>query len=232
MLLPGPPLRATLISRYKRFLSDHALEDGRIVTAHCPNPGRMLGLTTPGVETWLSPAPNPARKLRYTWQMLRDGQGLVGINTMLPNRLAEDAIQAGAIAELNGYSTIKREVRYGTNSRIDLLLSGDGRRPCYIEVKNVHFRRTNRAEFPDSVTARGTKHLRELSDQVAKGSRAVMLYIVQRADCDGFSLAGDIDPTYSAAFDQARERGVEALCYACELTNNSIVVSNQLPVLE
>lgn len=232
MILPGPPLRATLVSRYKRFLSDHTLEDGRVVTAHCPNPGRMLGLTTPGAETWLSPATSPARKLRYTWQLIEDGAGLVGINTMLPNKLAEEAIEAGKITELAGYATLKREVRYGTNSRIDLLLSGDDRRPCYVEIKNVHLRRNSRAEFPDSVTARGAKHLRELADQVKAGDRAVMLYIVQRTDCEGFSLAGDIDPAYAAAFDQARQQGVEAICYACDITNRSIVVSNRLQILE
>ena len=232
MVLLGPPVRATLVTRYKRFLSDHALEDGLVVTAHCPNPGRMLGLTTPGAETWLSPAPNPKRKLHYTWQLLRDGGGLVGINTMLPNALAEEALRAGKIAELEGYKEIKREVRYGTNSRIDLLLSGDDRPPCYVEVKNVHLRRHGRAEFPDSVTARGAKHLRELASQVQAGARAVMLYIVQRADCDGFSLARDIDSAYGSAFDQARAHGVEAICYACDLTNRSIVVSNPLPVLD
>jgi sugar fermentation stimulation protein A len=232
MILPGPPLRATLVSRYKRFLSDHTLEDGRVVTAHCPNPGRMLGLTTPGAETWLSPATSPTRKLRYTWQLIEDGVGLVGINTMLPNKLAEEAIEAGKITELAGYPTLKREVRYGTNSRIDLLLSGDDRRPCYVEIKNVHLRRNSRAEFPDSVTARGAKHLRELTDQVKAGDRAVMLYIVQRTDCEGFSLAGDIDPAYAAAFDQAHQQGVEAICYACDITNRSIVVSNRLQILE
>jgi sugar fermentation stimulation protein A len=194
MFFPAPLRQATLIERYKRFLSDHRLADSRTVTAHCANPGAMTGLKEPGLETWLSPAANPKRKLAYTWELVRIGGRLVGINSSLPNRLAEEAIQAGRIPELAGYDTIRREVRYGTNSRVDLLLEDDARPPCYVEVKNVHLKRGAPAEFPDSVTARGTKHLGELAKMAESGAPAVMLYSVQREDCESFTLAADIDP--------------------------------------
>ena len=229
-----PLLRATLVQRYKRFLSDHRLKDGTSVTAHCANPGAMLGLTEPGAETWLSPADNPKRKLRYTWEMIRVApgeHGLVGINAMRPNALAEEAIRAGTIETLAGYASLRREVAYGGRSRIDLLLEDDKRPPCYVEVKNVHLRRGDGpAEFPDSVTARGAKHLRELAKMAGSGARAVMLYLVQRSDCDAFALAGDIDPAYAAAFIEARDLGVEAFCYACALSPEAIQVERPLPI--
>ena len=233
MQFPDPLLRATLIKRYKRFLSDHRLEDGSIVTAHCANPGAMLGLTTPGAETWLSPARNPERKLRYTWEMLRVApgrRGLVGINTSLPNDIVAEAISAGQVPELDGYAGIRREVRYGENSRIDLLLERDGAPPCYVEVKNVHLqRRAGVAEFPDSVTARGAKHLRELAAVARAGGRAVMFYLVQRGDCESFALAGDIDPDYAAGFKETVKSGVEALCYDCQLGEGEIRLARRLP---
>ena len=234
MKFPDPLLRATLIKRYKRFLSDHELDDGSMVTAHCANTGAMLGLTAPGSETWLSPARNPDRKLRYSWEMIRvapGAGGLVGIHTAHPNTIVAEAIAAGNVAELAGYTGIRREVRYGENSRIDLLLEKDGAPPCYVEVKNVHLRREDDlAEFPDSVTQRGAKHLRELSGVVQGGGRAVMLYLVQRADCDAFALAADIDPEYAAAFADARQSGVEALCYACRLSEREITLDRPLPI--
>ncbi len=234
MKFPAALLRATLIKRYKRFLSDHELEDGGMVTAHCANPGAMLGLTEPGSETWLSPADNPKRKLRYTWEMIRTAPGaggLVGINTSHPNGIVAEAIQAGEVAELDGYSNLRREVKYGENSRIDILLEADGAPPCYVEVKNVHLLRdVGLAEFPDSVTQRGAKHLAELARVVEAGGRAVMFYLVQRADCDRFTLAGDIDPAYAAAFAAARQSGVEALCYDCRLDEGEIILNRQLPV--
>jgi sugar fermentation stimulation protein A len=234
MKFPDPLIRATLVKRYKRFLSDHRLEDGGIVTAHCANPGAMLGLVAPGAETWLSPARNAKRKLRYTWEMVRvapGADGLAGVNTMLPNPIVAEAIAAGRVAELNGYGAARREVRYGKNSRIDILLEAPGAPPCYVEVKNVHFRRPGgRAEFPDSVTARGAKHLRELAAMAESGGRAVMLYLVQRADCRSFGLAADIDPLYAAAFAAARQRGVEALCYDCRLDAHEITLARPLPI--
>jgi sugar fermentation stimulation protein A len=228
MIFPTPLIEGRLVRRYKRFLSDVELADGSVVTAHCANPGSMLGLTAPGSEVWLSPAANPARRLRYSWELIRVGDHLVGINTGHPNRLVAEAIAAGVIAPLSGYRTLRREVKYGRNSRIDMLLEDEGRPPCYVEVKNVHLRRTDAAEFPDSVTARGTKHLAEMAAMVAVGARAVMVYLVQRGDCDRFSIAGDIDPTYAAALTRARAAGVEALCYGCEVRRDGIDVAGPL----
>ena len=232
MRFPLPLRRATLLTRYKRFLSDHRFEDGSTVTAHVANPGAMTGLVDEGLETWLSPAANPKRKLPFSWEMVRIGQGLVGVNTGWPNRLAADAIEAGAIPPLAGYDTIRREVAYGTRSRVDLLLETPDRPPCYVEVKNVHLKRGPAAEFPDSVTARGTKHLRELAAVAQGGARAVMLYVVQREDCDSFTLAADIDPAYAAAFAEARTSGVEALAYACRLSTDGIAVDRPLRFAE
>ena len=231
MEFPLPLRRATLIRRYMRFLSDHRLDDdGSTVTAHVANPGAMTGLVAPGFETWLSPATNPKRKLAYNWELVRADGGLVGVNTGWPNRLAADAIAEGMIPALAGYEGMRREVAYGENSRIDLLLDSPGRPPCYVEVKNVHLKRGADAQFPDSVTKRGTKHLGELAAVAESGARAVMLYIVQREDCARFTLAADIDPAYAAAFADARARGVEALCHACRLSPNGIAVAQALPI--
>ncbi len=230
MRFPDPLIRGRLIRRYKRFLSDHELDDGSLVTAHCANPGAMTGLAEPGMEVWLSPARNPARKLRYSWELVRVGEGLVGINTAHPNAIVAEAIEADAIPELAGYDSLRREVRYGKNSRIDMLLEGEGRPPCYVEVKNVHLRRDRLAEFPDAVTARGAKHLVELADMVADGGRAVMLYLVQREDCPGFAIAGDIDPTYADGLARALAAGVEAICYCCKLTTDSVTLDRALPI--
>lgn len=241
MQFADPLIRGRLIRRYKRFLSDVEITDDSgqpvQITAHCPNPGAMLGLAAPDSEVWLSPARNPKRKLKYTWELTRVGDHLVGINTGLPNALVGEALAAGTIGELTGYDSVRREVRYGENSRIDFLLESDGRPPCYVEIKNVHLKRDETpdrglAEFPDSVTARGAKHLRELAHVAAQGGRAVMLYIVQRADCDRFALAGDIDPAYAAAFADARHQGVEAICYACDVARDSIVVTNALAIAD
>lgn len=230
MRFVSPLLRARLIRRYKRFLADVELPDGATTTVHCPNPGAMLGLDQPGSEIWLSAAANPRRKLRYTWELVRTETGLVGINTGHPNRLAEEAIDAGRIAPLAGYARRRREVKYGLASRVDLLLEADDRPPCYVEVKNVHLRRTTAAEFPDCVTARGTKHLGELTAMVAAGQRAVMLYLVQRMDCDRFRIAADLDPAYARELARSMKAGVEALCHACRITTTSIEVGEPLPL--
>jgi sugar fermentation stimulation protein A len=230
MQLPTPLFEGTLIRRYKRFLSDITLASGETITAHVANPGAMTGLADPGLKVWVSKSDDPKRKLAYSWQLARIGRYLVGVNAGLPNRIVEEALSAGRIPELSGYDEIRREVRYGTNSRIDFLLTGDGRPDCYLEIKNVHLKRGKRAEFPDSVTARGTKHLNELAIVADAGGRAVMLYVVQRADCDAFSIAGDIDPTYANALARARARGVEVLCYVCRLRRNSISLDSPLPL--
>ena len=236
MRFPSPLLRGTLIKRYKRFLADVALDGGETITAHCANPGSMLGLADPGSPVWLSTSDNPKRKLKFSWEMvevdLGKGSALVGINTGHPNGLVADAIERGVISELGGYDGLRREVRYGTNSRIDILLERNGTNPCYVEIKNVHLmREAGRAEFPDSVTARGAKHLRELASMVESGCRAVMVYLVQREDADDLSLARDIDPGYGAAFDAARAAGVEAISYACRLSPEEIEVARPIPML-
>lgn len=230
---PPPLVRATLLRRYKRFLADVRLEDGTEATVHYPNSGTMMGLNAPGSEVWLSPARSVSRKLPYTLELVRAG-GLIGVNTSWPNVLAEEAIRAQRVPELTGYETIRREVSYGKNSRIDLLLESGGRPPCLVEVKNVHLRRgdSTAAEFPDCVTARGAKHLAELRDMVAAGRRAVMLYIVQREDCDRFRLAADLDPAYATAFAAARAGGVEALCYSCKVGREAIELAGSLSIDE
>ena len=225
-----PLLRGTLVKRYKRFLSDIQLPNGEVVIAHCANPGAMIGLNSAGSEVWLSRANNPARKLAYSWELVRVGEHLVGINTSLPNSIVAEAIQAGRIAELRGYDQVRREVRYGVNSRIDLLLESPGKPICYVEIKNVHLKRGPAAEFPDCPTVRGAKHLRELTEMVAQGHRAVMVYLVQRGDCAYFSIADDLDPAYGKAFRQALQRGVEAICYMCKVSLDSIEIGGALPV--
>jgi len=227
-----PLISGRLHQRYKRFLADVELESGDMVVAHCANPGSMLGLAEPGMPVWLSRARNPARKLRYSWELVMADGGLVGINTAHPNGIVVEALAEGLIVELTGYDTTKREVRYGRNSRIDLLLERDGRPPCYVEVKNVTLKRgATAAEFPDSVTQRGAKHLEELSDMVRSGARAVMFYLVQRSDCSRFEIARDIDPAYGRAFDKAVNQGVEVMCYSCSIRPEAIELGNRLKVV-
>ncbi len=193
----------------------------------------MLGLKAPGSRVWLSKSDNPKRKLAYSWEIIEADGTLVGINTAHPNGLVAEAIEDGTITELAGYDTRRREVKYGKNSRIDILLEGPDKPLCYVEVKNVHLLRTpGLAEFPDSVTARGAKHLRELSDMVAEGHRAVMVFLVQRGDAERFSLARDIDPSYGNAFDAARAAGVETLVYRCTVTPQQIAVTDAIPILD
>jgi len=231
MEFPAPLVTGRLIRRYKRFLADVELDTGEMVTAHCANPGSMMGLNDPGNPVWLSQSDNPNRKLKYSWELLSVDGAMVGINTAHPNRLVEEAISGGIISELAGYGAMRREVKYGKNSRIDILLSDENRPDCYVEVKNVHLLRQPRlAEFPDSVTTRGAKHLVELSDMVAEGKRAVMVYLVQRDDADEFAFARDIDPGYGDAFDLARKAGVEAIAYRCRLSPSEIVVTEPVPI--
>ncbi|MBI4184187.1 MAG: DNA/RNA nuclease SfsA [Proteobacteria bacterium] len=230
MRFSAPLVGGRLLRRYKRFLSDVRLADGAEVTAHCANPGSMTGLAEPGSEVWLSRATNPARKLAYSWELVRAEGALVGINTARPNAIVEEAIRAGAIRELRGYGGLRREVRYGTNSRIDLLLEERGRAPCYVEVKNVHLKRGAFAEFPDAPTARGAKHLTELRRMAAAGARALTLFLIQRGDCARFKVASDIDPVYDAAMRRALAAGVEAICYSCRVTLAGIEVDGPVPL--
>lgn len=232
---PSQLIEGRLIKRYKRFLSDVELLTGETVTAHCANPGSMLGLAAPGSRVWLSKSDNPKRKLAFSWELIEvdlgRGAALVGINTSSPNGAVAAAIEQGLIPELSGYASMRREVRYGANSRIDILLEDETRPPCYVEIKNVHLmREAGLAEFPDSVTARGAKHLAELSDMVAAGARAVMVYFVQRGDADAFALADDIDPTYAAAFRAAVGSGVEALAVASSVSLEGLGLPTPIPV--
>ncbi|HEY1720714.1 MAG TPA: DNA/RNA nuclease SfsA [Magnetospirillaceae bacterium] len=226
----APLVRATLLQRYKRFLADVRFDDGTITTVHVANPGTMMGLIAPGEEIWVSPASNPDRKLQWNWELVTDNGHLVGINTAHPNAIVAEALKADAIPGLRGYEMHRREVKYGKNSRIDVLLESPGKPACYLEVKNVHMKRGPDACFPDCVTARGAKHLEELSDMVRAGYRAVMLFLVQRDDCKDFTFADDIDPAYTAAFDRAMAAGVEALCYACRLSLTEIALDHPLVI--
>ncbi|ACD97156.1 DNA/RNA nuclease SfsA [Trichlorobacter lovleyi] len=225
-LIPG-----RLIKRYKRFLADIELEDCSVVTAHCPNSGSMLGCNLPGSPVLLSLSPNPNRKLAYTWELLQVNGFWVGLNTMLPNRLAEEAILDGTIVELQGYPKLRREVAYGSErSRIDILLEDDGKR-CYVEVKNVTLVEGGLALFPDAVTARGQKHLRELMEMVRNGDRAVLLFTVQRGDGNAVAPADRIDPEYGRLLREAVANGVEALAYRAEVQPEQIRLTERLAVL-
>lgn len=230
MRFASPPERGTLIRRYKRFLADVVLDGGGETTVHVPNPGAMLGLTQPGLPVWLSRSPDPKRKLPLTLEMVSVDGGLVGVNTMNPNRIAEAAIRRGGIAELMGYETLRREVRYDTDSRIDILLTDPNRPPCYVEIKNCHFLRVPQlAEFPDCNTVRGVKHLKALERVVEAGGRAVMLFVIQRMDALAFDTADDIDRAYGPALREAASRGVEVLCYDCHLNSDAISLNRALP---
>lgn len=234
MRFARPLIRGSLLRRYKRFLADVMLEDGREVTAHCANPGAMLGLAAPGTPVWLEPADGPGRKLAWGWRLVETGGGhLVGIDASLPNRLVAEALAEGRLPALAGYARVRPEVRYGTRSRVDFLLGGPGRPDAWLEVKNVHFsREAGLAEFPDSVTQRGARHLGELAARVAAGDRAVMLYVVQRTDSRRFRLAADLDPAYARAHAAARRAGVETLACAARLDREGVWLDRALPVEE
>ena len=231
MLLPQPMAHGRLVSRYKRFFADVVLDDGTALTAHCPNPGSMLGLNTPGLGVWLSRSDAPKRKLAWTLELVEDGQGLAGVNTMNPNRLVAEALAADAIPELAGYATHRREVQFGAASRVDFLLEHSDRAPCYLEVKNCHLRRGGTlAEFPDCVAARSAKHLRELTAMVAEGARAVALIVVQRTDCETFSACADLDPAFAAtAWKRRPTRGWKMLAYACAMSPEAVTIERRLP---
>jgi sugar fermentation stimulation protein A len=231
MRFPTPLVPATLIKRYKRFLADCRLEDGREVTAHCANPGSMMGLAEPGTRIWLEPNDDPKKKLKFGWRLVEHSDGhFTGVDTSVPNRALRAAFEAHDVPGLTGYDAVRAEVKYGQKSRIDFLLTGDGP-DTYVEVKSVTLsRQPGLAEFPDSVTARGTKHLGELSTMVAQGHRAVMLYLVQRTDADRFALAADIDPTYAKAFDLARNAGVEVLVLGTDITPEQITLGAPIPI--
>lgn len=223
MKFPAPLTEAKLVRRYKRFLADVVLTDGTELTVSVPNTGSMLGLTTPGSRVLLSKWDGPNRKYPYRLEIVEADGTLVGINTGLPNRLAAEAIRAGLVGDLGSYPVLKPEQRYGERSRIDFLLEHPERPPAYVEVKNVHFmRERGLAEFPDTRTDRGARHLDELVAMRALGARAVMVYVVQRGDCSRFRLCADLDAAYAAAFERARRAGVEAFVIGCQISADGI----------
>jgi sugar fermentation stimulation protein A len=232
MRFQTPLVPGRLIRRYKRFLADVELESGGVVTVHCPNPGSMMGLSDPGLRVWLEPNDDPRKKLKYGWRLAElPGGHWSGIDTAVPNRVVAEALAARAVPDLAGYGTIRPEVRYGSNSRVDFLLTEPGLPDAYVEVKNVHLRReADWAEFPDSVTTRGARHLRDLVDVVASGQRAVMLYLVQRTDCARLKMAADLDPGYAAAFDTARAAGVEMIAHGTRIDREGVEIGPALPV--
>ena len=236
MRFPSPLLPGRLLKRYKRFLADVALDSGETITASCPNTGSMMGLSTPGLRVWVSQNDSATRKYRHTLELVElhadAGMTLVGINTGLPNKIVIEGIKTAKIPALEGYAALRTEVKYGINSRIDILLEDPRRGLCYVEIKNVHFlRQPGLAEFPDSVTSRGAKHLDELTAMVAAGHRCVMVYLIQRSDATKFTLADDIDPGYARAFERARASGVETLAYRCALSVEAIAIADAVEIV-
>jgi len=234
---------ARLIRRYKRFLADcmleadtsantfaNASESRREVTAHCANPGSMMGLAEPGTRIWLEPNDDPRKKLNYGWRLVEHENGhFTGVDTSLPNRVLRAALQARGIAALSAYTEVVPEVKYGTNSRVDFLLRGAGLPEAYVEVKSVTLCRTpGLAEFPDSVTARGAKHMADLAEVARAGHRAVLIYLVQRTDCTHVDIAADLDPTYAKAHADATKAGVETLCIGTHITPGGVEIAGPL----
>ena len=236
MKFSQPLISGTLLRRYKRFLLDVELAGGDIITAHTANTGAMTGCSTPGSRVWLSRSPNPKRKYPLSWELVEVApQVLCGINTQLSNALVREAIEAGQVAELIGYSGIRSEVAYGNErSRIDLLLEASAPADlpsCYVEVKNVTLVEDDVAYFPDAISARGSKHLRELMAMTAKGYRALIFYCVQREDCLELRPADAIDAIYGQTLREALDAGVEALAYKATVTIEGVELTERLPVV-
>ncbi len=226
MLFETPLIHGTLIKRYKRFLSDIRLDDGSVVVAHCTNSGSMKTCIEEGAEVYLSPAKDPKRKTRFTWEMIKINGQWVGVNTSHPNLIAFEAIKDGTIEQLKGYTHVQREVKTG-DSRIDIMAQNENE-TCFIEVKNVTMKVGNYARFPDAVTTRGKKHLDELIKLKQQGIRAVMLYIIQRSDVELFAPAHDIDPTYTKTLQKAFEAGVEIIPLRVKVSPKKIIPEKTL----
>ena len=220
-------LQGILIKRYKRFFVDIEYKS-KIITAHCPNSGSMMGLLDKGNKVWFSIADNKNRKLKYTLEIIESEKHKVGVNTLLSNKIVLEALNNNRIKELNKFDNIKTEVKFSDNTRFDFLLSNNNNK-CFLEVKNVTLlREKNIAEFPDAITSRGTKHLKELINAKKKGYESYIFYLIQRNDCKFFKIAKDIDEEYKNAFDEAIKCGVKILCYDCKLNNEEIIINNQI----
>ncbi|MGR3569907.1 MAG: DNA/RNA nuclease SfsA [Pseudooceanicola nanhaiensis] len=232
MRFQTPLVPARLIRRYKRFLADVRLEDGTEVTVHCANPGSMLGLAEPGMLVWVEPNDDPRKKLKYGWRLVDHEDGhFTGVDTSVPNRVLREALVARAVPALAAYDVVRPEVKYGTGSRVDFLLQGAGLPDAYVEVKAVTLsRRAGLAEFPDSVTARGLRHLHELAAMARAGHRAVLLFVVQRTDCAQVRLAADMDPAYAAGMETALAAGVEVMALGCRISPEGITVGDAADV--
>jgi sugar fermentation stimulation protein A len=223
-LIPG-----VLIKRYKRFMADVKLDTGETITAHCPNSGSMKACCEPGRRVFLSHHDNPKRKLKYTWELIEMPSSLVGVNTMVPNRLVFKTIETGGIQGLSGYDEIVREVKVRNNARLDLLLTNGNQKHCYVEIKNCTLVQNGAATFPDAVTSRGLKHLMEMQQLLSSGHRCVMFYLIQRMDAKRFAPADHIDPAYGKALRQAVKKGVEMLVYDVHIDFEKIALRNQIP---
>ncbi|HKE01091.1 MAG TPA: DNA/RNA nuclease SfsA [Planctomycetota bacterium] len=232
MRFPRPLVPGVLVRRYARFLADVRLDDGSVVTAHCPNTGSLLGCRDPGLPVWLLESANLERRLRFTWTLVRVGRSLVNVDTGVPNRVVHEAVASGAVAELAGYRSIRREVPYGRSSRIDLLLEDHPRdhRPCWVEVKCTTLARGSLGLFPDSVTERGRKHLRDLQREVRRGARAVQLFFLSRRAVRRFRPADEIDPAYGRELRRAARRGVEVLAYRANVSLRGVALGESVPV--
>ena len=217
-----------LIKRYKRFIADVRLQDGRVVFAHCPNSGSMKGCSEPGRPVYLSYHDNPKRKLKYTWQLIKMPSSLVGVNTLIPNQLVHQSIFQGMIPELDDYTSIQREVRIGAHTRLDLVLEAENKPKCFVEVKNCTMVENSTALFPDAVTSRGLKHLTTLMDLKKEGYRCVMFYVIQRMDALTFSPAKSIDPDYAKGLHDALKAGIEVLAYDVHIDTTQIYLRNPL----
>ncbi len=222
-LIPG-----TLVKRYKRFMADVTLENGDVVTAHCPNSGSMTGCAEPGRPVYISFHDNPKRKLKYTWELIDMPDSLVGVNTLVPNRLVKKSIEDGRVEELKGYDTVKAEVKIDTGSRLDLLLT-KGDEKCFVEIKNCTLVEDGAALFPDAVTTRGRKHLVELQELASEGCRCAMFYLIQRMDAKTFGPADHIDPAYGEELRKAMKNGVEVLIYDVVIDLERIVLGEKIP---
>lgn len=231
MRFPSPLVPARLIRRYKRFLADCTLEDGREIVAHCPNPGSMMGLAEPGTKVWLEPNDDPKKKLKYGWRLVEAQGHFIGVDTALPNRMLKAALQAREVPALAAYTEIRAEVPYGEKSRVDFLLRGNGLPDAWVEVKSVTLcRQPGLAEFPDAVTARGARHMDELAAMSARGDRALVFFLVQRTDAVRVTVARDIDPAYAAALTRAQAAGVGILAHATRIDPGGITLGPELPV--